>query len=99
MVRENSNYDEGGFKCYRNESELTLHQLTGRKRGLINAEVIAISTVSFAIVPLAAIMPTLMQATMKSIPQMLIQATMKSILPMLIQANLRRVTFFNPKLP
>ncbi|KAG5577252.1 hypothetical protein H5410_057386 [Solanum commersonii] len=36
-----------------NESELTIHQLTGRKRGLINAEVIALSIVSFAIVPLA----------------------------------------------
>ncbi|KAG5577039.1 hypothetical protein H5410_057173 [Solanum commersonii] len=36
-----------------NESELTPHQLTGRKRELINAEVIALTNVSFAIVPLA----------------------------------------------
>ncbi|KAG5590070.1 hypothetical protein H5410_040584 [Solanum commersonii] len=45
-----------------------------------------------------ATMPTLMQATMNSIPEMLIQATMKSILAMLTQANLRRVWFLNPKL-
>uniref|UniRef100_M1DQ80 Uncharacterized protein n=1 Tax=Solanum tuberosum TaxID=4113 RepID=M1DQ80_SOLTU len=36
-----------------NESELTPHQLTRRKRELINAEVVALSDVSFAIVPLA----------------------------------------------
>ncbi|KAG5610214.1 hypothetical protein H5410_021495, partial [Solanum commersonii] len=35
-----------------NESELTPHQFTRRKRGLINAEVIALSTNSFAIVHL-----------------------------------------------
>ncbi|KAG5577274.1 hypothetical protein H5410_057408, partial [Solanum commersonii] len=34
-------------------SELTPHQLTRRKRGLINAEVVALSDISFAIVPLA----------------------------------------------
>uniref|UniRef100_M1AKL4 Uncharacterized protein n=1 Tax=Solanum tuberosum TaxID=4113 RepID=M1AKL4_SOLTU len=48
-----SNHPRENVSGTPNEYELTLHQLTWRKRGLINAEVIAISTVSFAIVPLA----------------------------------------------
>ncbi|KAG5606015.1 hypothetical protein H5410_027507 [Solanum commersonii] len=41
------------FLLLHNESELTPHQLTRRKRRLINVEFIALSIVSFAIVPLA----------------------------------------------